>query len=165
MWVGSAGFYENKVSATEPPPHPLGMGWVWGPPIGGRVWGSQAGVRGAPESQLRGLSSSCWSAAQGTGNHTTLRSGQAPPPTPASNPLCQTSLGHCNARSWVSGTARESGHPENHLTPSRGASPLGDAAPCWALKPHFLDCQIPPKTWVIMAQTRKNPPEMQETQV
>ena len=93
-------------------------------------------------------------------HHHMLRAGPHP-----SNPLCQTSLGHCSARDWVSGKARESVHPKNHLTPSRGASPLGNTAPWWALRPHFLDCQIPPKTWVIMAQTGKNLPAMQETQV
>ena len=75
-------------------------------------------------------------------HHHMLRAGPHP-----SNPLCQTSLGHCSARDWVSGKARESGHPKNHLTPSRGASPLGNTAPWWALRPHFLDCQIPPPGW------------------
>ena len=75
---------------TQPPSHPLGRSWVWGPPIEAHVQGSQAGVRGAPESQLRGLNSSCWSAAQGSGNHTTTCSGQAP--TPAT---------HCARQAWA----------------------------------------------------------------
>ena len=73
-----------------------------------------------------------------------------------SNPLCQTSLGHCHARDWVSGATRESGPQESSHT-LQGSLSSGEHCSVVGSETSFLRLSKSSKNMGYNGSDRKEP--------